>query len=272
MSSIKRDTCPAAIFGLDLRPTQALPAISVVIPMFDESGGARELIQEISSALTGIAHEIVAVDDCSRDGTLVELHSARRDTPNLRILAHEANAGQSRAVRTGVIGAKAPIVATIDGDGQNDPADIMLLYQRLIRPSAPPLLAMVAGERRERIDTASKRLASGVANQIRKLILNDGSADTGCGLKVFYRDAFLRLPYFDHLHRYLPALMIREGFVVEFAPVGHRAREHGASKYNNLGRLAVAFRDILGMVWLKARARSPKSISELEPPSDYDTI
>jgi hypothetical protein len=129
---------------------------------------------------------------------------------------------------------------------------------------------MVGGERVKRQDSASKKGASALANRIRRRILDDGAADTGCGLKAFYREAYLRLPYFDHNHRYLPALMRREGFQTEFLPVNHRARAHGRSKYTNLGRLAVAFRDLSGVVWLKARARAAVSISELEPSAGYD--
>lgn len=262
----------APIFGMAPRRTDVLPALSVVAPMFDEAGGARLLVEEISAALAGIDHEIIAVDDGSRDRTVDELIEAKKSVPRLRIVRHGANAGQSRAVRTGVLSARAPVIATLDGDGQNDPADIAGLYRALTRENAPAILAMVAGERRQRLDAAAKKTASRWANRIRRAILDDGSADTGCGLKVFYRDAYLRLPFFDHHHRYFPALMKREGFAVEFMAVGHRPREHGASKYNNLGRLAVAFRDILGVVWLKARARPPLTISELEPGADYDTM
>ncbi|MFN0022394.1 MAG: glycosyltransferase family 2 protein [Parvularculaceae bacterium] len=245
------------------------PRLSVVAPMFDEEGGAQALIVEIATALAGIPHEIIAVDDCSRDGTKAALLRARALAPSLRVIAHGANAGQSRAVRTGVLAARASVIVTIDGDGQNDPADIVALYEALTRGGAPILLAMVGGERVNRQDPASKRGASQIANRIRRLVLDDGAADTGCGLKAFWRDAYLRLPFFDHNHRYLPALMRREGFEVEYRPVNHRPRSHGASKYTNLGRLSVAFRDISGMVWLKARARAPVTISELEPDAGY---
>ncbi|MCA8889946.1 MAG: dolichol-phosphate mannosyltransferase, partial [Parvularculaceae bacterium] len=156
--------------------------------------------------------------------------------------------------------------------GQNDPADIMALAARLTRADAPLDLAMVAGERRARMDVASKKTASRLANWVRGKLLNDGAADTGCGLKAFYRTAYLRLPYFDHAHRYLPALMRREGFAVEFEPVGHRPRAHGRSKYTNLGRLGVAFRDLQGVLWLKARARSPEWISEVQPERAYASM
>lgn len=262
---------PAPIFAFDRRPPAAgAPEISVVAPMFDEEGGAAALVAEIAGALAGVAHEIIAVDDASRDGTRAALRAAQLKTPALRVLAHGANAGQSRAVRTGVLAARAPVIVTIDGDGQNDPADIPALVSALTRAGAPPLLAMVGGERVNRQDPASKKGASALANRIRRRLLDDGAADTGCGLKAFYREAYLRLPYFDHNHRYLPALMRREGFLTEFLPVNHRARAHGASKYTNLGRLAVAFRDLSGVVWLKARARAAVTISELETGSGYD--
>ncbi len=248
------------------------PVLSVVIPMLDEEGGAASLVEEIAASLSHLDFEIIAVDDCSRDKTLAELAAAARRTPQLRVLRHGVNAGQSRAVRTGILAARAPIVVTIDGDGQNDPADIPALHAALTRSDAPALLAMVAGERQVRQDAAAKKTASRLANAIRRRILDDGAADTGCGLKAFYRDAYLKLPYFDHSHRYLPALMRREGFQVEFAPVNHRARAFGSSKYTNLGRLAVALSDLKGVVWLKTRARSPLTISELEPGCGYDRV
>ena len=238
-------------------------ALSVVVPMFNEAGGAEALVAEIAGALSGIAHEIVVVDDCSTDATRERLVTAKSELSQLRVLTHGSNAGQSRAIRTGILGARAKVVATLDGDGQNDPADIAALFRRLTRADAPASLAMVAGERRKREDRPAKKWASRVANKVRAALLKDGASDTGCGLKVFYREAFLRLPAFDHMHRYLPALMAREGFLVEFAPVNHRPRTHGASKYTNIGRLAVAFRDLLGVMWLNDRARSPNRISEL---------
>ncbi len=231
--------------------------------MFNEAGGAPGLIEEIANALGATAHEIIAVDDHSTDGTSEALLAARARVPQLRVLAHGRNAGQSRAIRTGVLAARARIVATLDGDGQNDPADLPSLVDRLTRADAPKTLAMVGGERRKRRDSAAKRLASRIANRVRRSLLKDGAIDTGCGLKVFYREAFLRLPAFDHMHRYLPALMAREGFLVEFSPVNHRPRLYGRSKYTNLGRLAVAVRDLAGVMWLIDRSRSPNGISEL---------
>jgi glycosyltransferase involved in cell wall biosynthesis len=177
------------------------------------------------------------------------------------VLTHRKNSGQSRAVRTGVLAARAPIVVTLDGDGQNDPADAPRLAERL--KTSPDLLALIGGERVKRQDSAAKRWASTTANRVRKRLLHDEANDTGCGLKAFRRDAFLRLPYFDHMHRYLPALMIREGFEVAFEPVGHRPRTTGASKYTNLGRLWASLSDLLGVMWLRTRFRDPGGADEL---------
>lgn len=241
-------------------PSPNAPAVSVVAPMFNESGGAAELVREIASALNGVDHEIVVVDDASTDETAAAL--AKASAPTLRVLRHETNAGQSRALRTGVLAARGDIVVTLDGDGQNNPADIPALLEKL--RAGPTPLAMVAGERTNRQDAAAKKWASRLANGIRKRLLRDGADDTGCGLKAFYREAFLRLPYFDHMHRYLPALMRREGFAVAFVPVTHRPRAHGRSKYTNFGRFLVAIRDLTGVLWLLGRSRSPREIRELD--------
>ena len=252
---------PAPLFGALAASANGL--VSVVLPMFNEEGGAAALVREIAETLRGTDHEIIVVDDGSTDGTRMALIAERQATAHLRIVAHRKNAGQSRAVRTGVLAARGDIVVTLDGDGQNNPASIPAMLNQLNRPDAPALLAMVAGERQKRQDVAAKRWASKIANNVRSGLLKDEAADTGCGLKVFKKEAFLRLPAFDHMHRYLPALMRREGYVVEFAPVAHRARAHGASKYTNIGRLAVAFRDLKGVMWLIDRSRSPNEISEL---------
>lgn len=237
--------------------------LSVVVPMHDEAGNAGALVAEIAAALEGRSFEIIAVDDASRDGTRAELASARTRTPQLRILAHRRNAGQSRAIRSGVLAARAPVVLTLDGDGQNDPADLPRLAARLTRPDAPADLAMVQGQRTKRQDTAAKRLASQVANGVRKRVLGDGAEDSGCGIKAFRRDAFVRLPYFDHMHRYMSALMLREGYAVEFLPVNHRPRGAGRSKYTNVGRLVAALTDLTGVLWLRSRFRNPGGADEL---------
>ena len=237
--------------------------VSVVTPMFNEAGGAVPFVREIASALHGRDHEIICVNDGSSDETEAALCAVMGEFPQLRVLRHDTNAGQSRAVRTGVLAACGETIVTLDGDGQNNPADIPLLLAALNEENAPPHRMMAAGERQGRQDTAAKKIASRWANGIRARLLKDGARDTGCGLKAFRRSAYLRLPYFDHCHRYLPALMRREGFEVVFVPVSHRARAHGASKYTNLGRLSVAFRDMLGVIWLINRARSPNHVREV---------
>ncbi len=257
-------TVLAPIFRLNTLKSVDGPALSVVVPMYNESENAPELVAEIAAALRGkMPFEIVAVNDCSSDNTADVLVALKVEFPELRVISHVSNAGQSRGVRTGVTAANAPIISTLDGDGQNNPADIPALFQQLTRDDAPELLMMVAGERQKRQDTAAKKLASRAANGIRKSLLGDDANDTGCGLKVFYRDAFMRLPYFDHIHRYLPALIKREGMEVEFAPVSARARLHGVSKYTNFQRAAVAVRDLMGVIWLRNRFKNPVSIDEL---------
>lgn len=236
---------------------------SVVVPVCNEAGNAANLAREIAAALDGRAYEMIFVDDCSRDTTRDELAAAKAELPQLRLIGHRKNAGQSRAVRTGVIAARAPIVGTLDGDGQNDPADLPRLLARMNRHDAPAELGMVGGKRAKRQDSWSKRAASRIANSIRKAALKDGADDSGSGVKVFKREAFLRLPYFDHMHRFMPALMLREGYAVEFLEVNHRHRGAGRSKYTNLGRLAANMTDLFGVMWLRSRARTPGGTDEL---------
>lgn len=236
---------------------------SVVVPARDESGNAAALAREIAAVLDGRSYEIIFVDDSSRDDTRTELVALKAQLPALRVIGHRQNSGQSRAVRTGVLAARAPIVGTLDGDGQNDPADLPRLVARLTRADAPANLGMVAGKRGKRQDAWSKRAASRIANNIRKAALNDGADDSGSGVKVFKREAFWRLPYFDHMHRFMAALMLREGYAVEFLEVIHRPRGAGRSKYTNLGRLAANMTDLFGVMWLRSRARLPGGTDEL---------
>jgi glycosyltransferase involved in cell wall biosynthesis len=237
--------------------------LSVVSPVFNEAGNAAALAREIAKALEGRSYEMIFVDDASRDGTRAALAAVRDEIPHLRIIGHRKNAGQSRAVRSGVMAARAKVIATLDGDGQNDPADLPKLVARLTRQDAPDKLALVGGHRVKREDADSRRWASKLANGVRMRLLGDGAADSGCGIKAFYRDAFLRLPYFDHMHRYMPALMMREGFDVEFVEVNHRPRGSGRSNYTNLGRLWAAMSDLFGVMWLRSRARDPGGADEL---------
>lgn len=236
---------------------------SVVVPVFNEAGNAAELAREIARAMDGRAYEMIFVDDASRDDTRAELAGARAGLPQLRIVGHRQNAGQSRAIRSGVAVARAPLIGTLDGDGQNDPADLPKLLARMTRHDAPHGLGMVSGVRLKRQDTSAKRWASRVANGVRQSFLGDGAVDSGCGIKVFRRDAFLVLPYFDHMHRYMPALMQREGYGVEYVEVNHRPRGAGRSKYTNLGRLAAAGTDLFGVMWLRSRLRDPRGADEL---------
>ncbi len=238
----------------------ATPDFSVVVPVFDEGGAAPALAREIAAAFGDRNYEIVIVNDASRDNTLALLTALKAEIPQLRVLSHQKNSGQSRSVRTGILAARAPIIVTMDGDGQNDPADAPRLAERL--KAAPQTLAMVGGERVKRQDSNAKRFASKFGNGVRGWLLKDGALDTGCGLKAFRREAFLRLPYFDHIHRYLPALMIREGYEIAFEPVNHRHRETGVSKYTNFGRLKASVSDLLGVLWLQSRSRLPGNVDE----------
>lgn len=236
--------------------------LSVVIPVRNEAENVVPLVAEICAALDGrCAYEIVYVDDGSTDATAAEIQRLMTQTPGLRLLRHRRSCGQSAAVRTGVKAARAPWVATIDGDGQNDPADIPSLWD-LVRaaPSTPPLL--VTGHRRSRRDTWSKRTASRIANRIRRRLLGDDTPDTGCGLKLFAREAFLELPDFDHMHRFLPALVLRNGGEVRSVPVNHRPRQGGISKYGVLDRLGVGIVDLFGVMWLQRRAARPQLVAE----------
>jgi glycosyltransferase involved in cell wall biosynthesis len=237
-----------------------VPDISVVAPVFDEEEAAPSLAREIAAAFAGRRFEVLFIDDASRDGTRAALAALKAEIPQMRVLSHRINAGQSRAIRSGVLAARGEIVVTLDGDGQNDPADGPMLVDALLRGGAD--LGMVGGQRVKRQDSQAKKWASRIGNGVRKRLLKDNADDTGCGLKAFHRDAFLRLPYFDHLHRYLPAMMIREGYRVEFLPVGHRPRQTGRSKYTNLGRLRASLWDLLGVLWLQARARDPMGLDE----------
>ncbi|MCK9538865.1 glycosyltransferase family 2 protein [Dokdonella sp.] len=231
-----------------------MPELSVVVPVFNERDNILPLLGEIAAALRGrVGFEVVYVDDASRDDTLAMLQQAKATFPELRVIRHHAQSGQSTAIRNGVKAARAAWIATLDGDGQNDPADIPKLLA--LRDASPATIKLFAGWRVARRDSGSKRWASRWANAIRARILHDATPDTGCGLKLFEREAFLELPWFDHMHRYLPALMQRAGWQVVSVPVNHRPRTTGQSKYNNLGRALVGIADLRGVAWLIRRAR-----------------
>jgi dolichol-phosphate mannosyltransferase len=232
------------------------PLLSVVIPMRNEGPNVLPLIGEIAAALDGAAHEVVCVDDGSTDETGARLIEAMGRFPVVA-LRHARSCGQSAAVISGVQAARAPWIATLDGDGQNDPADIPRLWARARAEAADGAVVLVAGHRVTRRDSGVKRVTSRVANAIRARLLGDATPDTGCGLKVFPRALFLDLPRFDHMHRFLPALALRQGGRVVSEPVNHRPRLRGRSNYGTLDRLVVSLSDLLGVIWLQRRWKRP---------------
>jgi dolichol-phosphate mannosyltransferase len=239
-----------------------MPDLSVVVPVHNERDNILPLLGEIAAALRGkVDFEVVYVDDCSQDDTLKVLTAAKADYAELRIVRHLSQSGQSTAIRNGVKASRGTWIATLDGDGQNDPADLpKLIAMRDELPGAhaapkAPQIKLYAGWRVNRKDTGSKRLASRFANALRRRLLRDDTPDTGCGTKLFERAAFLDLPYFDHMHRYLPALMLRAGWQIKSVPVNHRPRGTGVSNYNNLNRAQVGIADLRGVAWLIRRAK-----------------
>jgi len=233
--------------------------ISIVVPVYNEADNILPLIEEIVETMAQAqAYEIIYVDDGSNDDTTAVLQHALQQVNALRVFRHERSCGQSTAIHTGVKAANYPYIATLDGDGQNDPADIPRLYEIFTQQKNNlNNLWMVAGWRNKRHDSAWRLFSSKVANAVRARLLGDNTPDTGCGLKVFLRDKFLELPYFDHMHRFLPALILRAGGQVISEPVNHRPRMAGYSKYDTLGRLWVGITDLLGVIWLKQRAKLP---------------
>jgi len=253
------DNSPFVIHQAPMSPT--VPEISVLGPVHNESGNVVALLDEIAAALTGVARfEAVFVDDLSSDNTADLLVQYALAHPWLVVVRHSNNCGQSTAVRTGIREACAPLIATLDGDGQNDPADIpaMLARWRVLHEARPQQMVMIAGWRAKRLDTWVRRLSSRLANRVRSGLLGDATPDSGCGLKLFAREDFLALPYFDHMHRFLPALFRRAGGVVESVRVRHRDRAHGQSHYGIRNRLWVGLVDILGVMWLQRRGRLPQ--------------
>ncbi len=241
-----------------MRKKQAEPELAVVVPVKNEQDNILTLVEEIHAALDGIAEfEVIYIDDGSDDRTPQKLAEAKERFPRLRSIRHRESCGQSQAVATGVKFAQARFIATLDGDGQNDPADISALLERLRAAAAADLL-LVAGHRHKRRDSAVKRYTSKFANALRRALLNDDTPDTGCGLKLFSRATFLDLPRFNHMHRYLPALFLRHGGAVVSVPVNHRPRERGQSKYGTIDRALVGVSDLLGVMWLIRRASVPE--------------
>jgi glycosyltransferase involved in cell wall biosynthesis len=237
------------------------PQLSVVVPLRNEEGAIAALVVGIAAALKDVPYELILVDDGSTDGTrALCLDLAARD-PRITVLGHSQSGGQSAALHSGVLAALAPIVATLDGDGQNPPENLPRLIAPLLAPEAAAGCGLVAGQRVGRKDTFSKRIASRLANGLRSWVLRDGTRDTGCGLKAFRREAYLTLPYFNHMHRYLPALFARHGWQVQLVDVTHAPRVSGRSKYGNLDRALVGIVDLAGVAWLIRRRKTVAAVT-----------
>ena len=238
--------------------------ISVIVPVMNEQGNIRPLIDEIGDALAGRDYEIIYIDDGSDDGSADELALAAAEVERLVVLRHHVRAGQSAAIRSGLLRSCGRLICVLDGDGQNVPSDLPHLLEELerIRPAS----GMAGGVRTKRQDSFMRRKASGVARFIRKTMLKDTHPDSGCGIKVVDRDIFMQLPFFNHMHRFMPSLVRRAGGQVLAVPVAHRARGAGASTYTNLNRALVGIVDIIGVIWLIARADKSEAVSVVSLP------
>ena len=237
------------------------PAVSVVVPVRNEAGNIAPLVGEIAAALDRRwRFEVVYVNDGSSDGTAAELRTLMAERPWLRQVRHAQSCGQSAALHSGIAAARAPVIVTLDGDGQNDPAFLPKLIEAL--EAGRPRVGLIAGQRVGRKATGFKKLQSRIANGVRNAILRDGTRDTGCGLKAFYRDMFLGLPYFDGLHRFLPALVKRDGYEIGYVDVVDRPRLHGVSNYGMWDRLWIGIMDLFGVWWLVRRRKRVPEISE----------
>ena len=239
----------------------SIPDLSVVVPVRNEAENIAPLVDEIAAALAGRRFEVIFVNDGSADATEAELKRLQAKHPWLRQIRHASSCGQSAALRTGIVAARAPVIATIDGDGQNDPAFLPKLIEALDRGA--PRVGLVAGQRVGRKSSTFKKFQSRIANAVRGAILRDGTRDSGCGLKAFPRELGLALPYFDALHRFLPALVRREGFDIAYVDVVDRSRRHGASNYGMWNRLWVGILDLGGVWWLIRRRKRAPEISEV---------
>lgn len=244
-----------AVIHLQARANLADPQLSVVIPVCNEAENVRPLALEIAAALgRSWSYEIIFIDDGSTDATAAIVRALAAELRHIRLLRHRERSGQSAAICTGVRVARGDWIVTLDGDGQNDPADIPILLRRL-GEDVDGTIKMITGHRVTRQDTWLRRVSSRIANRVRAAMLGDGTPDTGCGLKVFQRVTYLKLPTFNHMHRFLPALFVREGTKVISVPVSHRPRTRGRSKYGLHNRLWVGIVDLIGMRWLMRRAQ-----------------
>lgn len=231
----------------------------------NEEGNIADLIAEIANAANHAPiTEIIYIDDGSTDKTFDILKKVQSQYPSLRVLKHSHRSGQSAGLWTGIKAATNDIIATLDGDGQNDPADIPLVYDIYLKEKTTSEKVMVAGQRKKRQDNLGRRLASRFANNLRSFLLRDKTRDTGCSLKMFSRTDYINLPYFNHMHRFLPALMIRDGVKIAHVDVSHRPRTSGASKYTNLNRAIVGIADLMGVMWLQRRPNALPKITEFK--------
>lgn len=237
--------------------------VSIVVPVHNEAENIAALLAEIIATEDQFPlHEVIFVNDGSTDGSAALLSDLQKEEPRLIVVTHQEAGGQSAAIHSGVLRATSPIIAMLDGDGQNPPSELPNLVAPLLADDDNQI-GLVAGQRVGRQDTFSKRIASKFANKIRSAILKDGTRDTGCGLKAFRRDGFLALPVFNHMHRYLPALFIRDGWAVSHVDVTHRERQAGRSKYNNLQRGMVGIFDLIGMSWLIRRRKQVNKMADV---------
>ena len=240
-----------------------MTSVSVVIPIKNEAENIRPLIDEIVAALEPVTQfEVIVVNDGSTDSSSQVVRHAMQTYTNLLLLEHASSAGQSAAVHSGVLAAKTPLIATLDGDGQNPPENLPILLAPFLEKPAQPQLGLVAGQRVGRQDRMSKKIASKLANGLRGFLLQDGTRDTGCGLKAFRREAFLQLPYFNHMHRYLPALFKAYRWDILHVDVSHAARSSGQSNYSNLQRAVVGAIDLFGVMWLVRRAKRAQIVKK----------
>jgi dolichol-phosphate mannosyltransferase len=243
---------------------QPTPLLSVVIPARNEAANLPALIAGIEASLASLGQfEIIVVDDASSDESVAVVQALQASRPHLRLVRHDRAGGQSAGVHSGVRAARAPICLTLDGDGQNPPEELPKLAAPLLAPGSEAV-GLVAGQRVGRQDTAAKKWASRLANGLRGWMLKDGTRDTGCGLKGFRREGFLALPFFNHMHRYLPALFARDGWQVVHVDVGHRPRGAGRSNYSNLQRALVGAVDLFGVMWLIRRRKTARVLPAQE--------
>ncbi len=238
--------------------------ISVLVPVMNEAGNIAPLIDEICAVFNGRQFEIIYIDDASTDNTAAELFTLLREVPQLRVLRHAKRSGQSAAIWSGLWQARGVLIGVLDGDGQNVPADFPALETALLNQGDYP--AMAAGIRQRRNDSKARLLASRAAKWIRASLLFDKHPDSGCGIKILPRRLFLQLPFFNHMHRFMPSLVRRHGGAVIGVPVSHRPRQVGDSKYRILDRLIVGISDVLGVIWLLRRAPATGVVTELSQP------